>query len=56
MTNRITAAIELQCDIFLQYYYHIITLVEAVAHSGLSKRTFQRRYKAWRESGSNARL
>lgn len=53
-TNRITAAIALLCDLFLQYYHHIITLAEAVARSGLSKRTFQRRYKAWREGGPDA--
>lgn len=60
MTNRnktpITAAITQLCDIFLQYYHHIITLVDAVARSGLSKRTFQRRYKAWREGGPEAMI
>ena len=53
-TNPATATITLLYDIFLQYYHHIITLVEAVARSSLGKRTFQRRYKAWREGGPEA--
>ena len=36
------------------YDHGLLSLTEAVARSGLKKRTFQRRVKAWREGGEAA--